>query len=419
MTKGAMIMSGKNTTVKKHVATIHINNKLTLLQRKFSNVLLLNAYDDLLLKKSHIIDIKTLCLMLNYNSKDIETLKDSLRGLTETSIEWNVLDEEGKEKSWEICTFLTYAKIENGICRYEYHERLAEKLYNPEIYANINLNIQRQFSSGYALALYENCYRFLNVGKTGLWSLETFKKLMGISKSEYYDKFKNLNQFIIKPSVKEINRTSNIIVEPLFKKTGRKITDIQFTVKENPALSLFDIEENEIRETEVFKRLNEKGISQRLAMQWIMTEGEQYIAEKLNYVDLLEKEGKIKSSYSGYLRTAIEKNYKDPKAENRKKAEERKIKRLEEEECKREEERAKKAKEEREAKEIQEYLTKLPKRKRQELITDFEEKIINGQGYTNKFLRDNYRKDAFESPMVAALYHIFVRDNYLRKGQGA
>ena len=35
----------RRQSVKKNVAAIHVSGKLTLLQRKLSNVLLLNAYD--------------------------------------------------------------------------------------------------------------------------------------------------------------------------------------------------------------------------------------------------------------------------------------------------------------------------------------------------------------------------------------
>ncbi|KHA54262.1 Initiator RepB protein [Sulfitobacter geojensis] len=68
-------------SVKKHVAAIHVSGKLTLLQRKLSNVLLLNAYDTLTTGQAHMIDARTLCLMIGYNSNDMDTLKASLRGL--------------------------------------------------------------------------------------------------------------------------------------------------------------------------------------------------------------------------------------------------------------------------------------------------------------------------------------------------
>ena len=43
--------------VKKNVAAIHVSGKLTLLQRKLSNVLLLNAYDTLTSQARHQIEI--------------------------------------------------------------------------------------------------------------------------------------------------------------------------------------------------------------------------------------------------------------------------------------------------------------------------------------------------------------------------
>ena len=65
----------RRDAVKKHVAAIHVSGKLTLLQRKLSNVLLLNAYDTLTSQTRHRIDARTLCLMIGYNSNDMETLK--------------------------------------------------------------------------------------------------------------------------------------------------------------------------------------------------------------------------------------------------------------------------------------------------------------------------------------------------------
>ena len=113
--------------VKKHVAAIHVSGKLTLLQRKLSNVLLLNAYDTLISRTRHQIDARTLCLMIGYNSNDMETLKQSLRGLAETVAEWDMLDGRGR-KEWGVSALLSYAKLTDGICEYAYSPALAEKL---------------------------------------------------------------------------------------------------------------------------------------------------------------------------------------------------------------------------------------------------------------------------------------------------
>ncbi|MEC7762034.1 MAG: replication initiation protein [Pseudomonadota bacterium] len=270
--------------VKKHVAAIHVSGKLTLLQRKLSNVLLLNAYDTLTTSRRHQIDARTLCMMIGYNSNDFETLKDSLRGLAETVAEWDMLDEQGRQE-WGVSSLLSYAKLKGGVCEYAYSDALAEKLHDPKVFALINLNIQRRFTSGHALALYENCYRFVRTGSTGWWSLDIFRRLMGVSDSAYYESYKHLNAKIIKPAVAEVNKTSNILVTPEVKKMGRQVTDIRFLIEENPQLAILDIDDGEgIRNGPVYRRLRDLGVSDRLARQWIGEHGEAYVRRKVDYV---------------------------------------------------------------------------------------------------------------------------------------
>ena len=50
--------------LKKHVAAIHIGSDLTLVERKMANVLLLNAYEELLTTRTHSIPIPLMCAML-------------------------------------------------------------------------------------------------------------------------------------------------------------------------------------------------------------------------------------------------------------------------------------------------------------------------------------------------------------------
>ncbi|MDW3183316.1 replication initiation protein [Roseobacter sp.] len=270
--------------VKKHVAAIHVSGKLTLLQRKLSNVLLLNAYDTLTQARSFQMDARTLCLMVGYNSNDFETLKHSLRGLAETVAEWDMLDATGQHE-WGVSSLLSYAKLKGGVCEYAYSPALAEKLSDPKVFALINLNIQRRFTSGHALALYENCYRFHRTGSTGWWPLETFRRLMGVDDSSYYETYKHLNAKIIKPAVAEVNRSSNIVITPETRKRGRAVTDIRFAIKPNPQLAILDLDDGAgQRRAPVYDRLRAMGVSDRLARQWMTEHGEAQIAGKLDYV---------------------------------------------------------------------------------------------------------------------------------------
>ncbi|WP_420819284.1 replication initiation protein [Pacificoceanicola onchidii] len=275
----------RRESVKKNVAAIHVSGKLSLLQRKLSNVLLLNAYDTLITRAAHRIDARTLCLMIGYNSNDTETLKLALRGLAETVAEWDMLDEKGRQE-WGVSALLSYAKLKDGVCEYAYSPALAEKLHDPKVFALINLNIQRQFTGGHALALYENCFRFVNTGSTGWWELDVFRRLMGVDGSEYYKSFKQLNAKVIKPAVAEVNKVSDIIVTPETRKMGRSVTDIRFRITRNPQLAMMNIDDGTgVRGGAVYARLIELGVSDRLARQWIAQHGEDVVAEKVAFVD--------------------------------------------------------------------------------------------------------------------------------------
>lgn len=300
----------RRSAVKKHVAAIHVSGKLTLLQRKLSNVLLLNAYDSLTTHATHAMDARTLCMMIGYNSNDMETLKASLRGLAETVAEWDMLDAEGQQE-WGVSSLLSYAKLKGGVCEYAYSPALAEKLNDPKVFALINLNIQRKFTSGHALALYENCYRFVRTGSTGWWDLDLFRRLMGVGDSAYYETYKHLNAKIIKPAVAEVNKTSNIIITPDIKKRGRAVSDIRFLIKENPQMAILDLDDGEgTRNAPVYGRLRELGVSDRLARQWVREHGESYVASKLDYV---EGQGGVRNPVS-YLTAAMKADYATPQS---------------------------------------------------------------------------------------------------------
>ena len=279
----------RRESVKKNVAAIHVSGKLSLLQRKLSNVLLLNAYDTLVTRATHRIDARTLCTMIGYNSNDTDTLKTALRGLAETVAEWDMLDDQGRQE-WGVSALLSFAKLKEGVCEYAYSPALAEKLHDPKVFALINLNIQRKFTGGYALTLYENCFRFIKTGSTGWWEIDIFRRLMGVDDSDYYQSYKQLNAKIIKPAVAEVNKVSDIIITPEIRKLGRTVSHIRFKITQNPQLAIMNIDDGAgVRNTPVYDQLRALGVEDRLARQWIAQHGQDYVAEKIAYTR--EQEG--------------------------------------------------------------------------------------------------------------------------------
>ncbi len=225
--------------LKKAAPAIHIaskNGRLSFLQRKIGNILLYNAYQDLLSKEIHSIRVRDLAENVGFNSNDYDLLKTSLKQLRNIAIEWNVLNKDGKEK-WGVSSMIAEAQIENGVITYSYPPMLRKLLYNPEIFARIDLRVQKRFSGNYALSLYENCYRFKSSGTTGVIPLDTWKKLIGVEAGGTYEIFKNLNRKIVKPAIEEINLVSDIYVTVEYIKEGRKVVGLQFNIVDNAEFS--------------------------------------------------------------------------------------------------------------------------------------------------------------------------------------
>ena len=220
---------------------IQIQSKITHLQRRTWNVLLANAYNELPNKDIHRVSVAELAKKLGFNSHNEDYLKETLEALVDCTVKWNVLGKDKKER-WGVAALLASAEIENGLCTYSFAAHLRYKLYNPRIYTKLNLPLQNQFTSRYALILWEVCFDYFdlsrNEGETPFMPIETFRELMGLEAGEY-SLFKVLNRDVIKPAIKEINALTNFFVEVERKRIGRRIGELKFRisrVKELPSL---------------------------------------------------------------------------------------------------------------------------------------------------------------------------------------
>ena len=227
-----MMQLEKIDEVIKASPAIQIQSKITHLQRRAWNVLLANAYSELLDKDIHSVSMVELAAKLGFDSKNQEYLKDVLRSLRSCEVEWNLLNKDNKQV-WGVASLLASAEIENGICTYGFAPHLRLKLHNPRIYTKLNLRLQNRFKSQYALILWEVCFDYFDTdrdqGETPFIRLEVFRELMGIG-SDDYPVFKELNRNIIKPAIKEINDLTDYHVEVEPKRLGRRIAELKFRI---------------------------------------------------------------------------------------------------------------------------------------------------------------------------------------------
>ena len=306
---------------------IQIQSKISLLQRRAWNVLLANAYNELPDKEIHSVSVVELAAKLGFGDGNQEYLKEMLRSLRSCEVEWNLLNKDNKQV-WGIAGLLASVEIEEGICSYEFPKPLRLKLHNPRVYAKLNLRLQNRFRSRYALVLWEVCFDYFDTtrdqGETPFIPLETYRELMGIEADEYQT-FKALNQFVIKPAIKEINDLTDYHVEVEQKRLGRRIGELKFRitkVKQLPVQeSLFpDIENLPSVAVELIQAEIDRKVALEIAKQvWDFVSPEKlpppgtypdflvYVAEK---IEISLHAAEIKNR-GGFIIEAIRENYQN------------------------------------------------------------------------------------------------------------
>ena len=321
-----MNLAKRNELIKASPA-IQIQSKMTLLQRRAWNVLLANAYDDLPNADLYRVSVAELAAKLGFNSKNENYLKEILEALVDCKVEWNVLGKD-KEGEWGVAVLLASADIKDGICTYGFAPHLRLKLYNPRVYAKLNLRLQNEFKSQYALVLWEVCFDYFDAerdqGETPFISIETFKELMGLGKDDY-PVFSEFNRSVIKPAIKEINDLTDYHVEVAYKRLGRRVAELKFRitkVKHLPVLeSVFpDIETLPPVAVELVQAAVDRKVAVNISEQeWDFVAPEK-LPEPGTYADFLSYVSeKVEISLDasgvenrgGFIVAAIRENYQD------------------------------------------------------------------------------------------------------------
>ena len=319
---------------------IHIQNKLTLLQRRAWNVLLANAYNELPNKEIYTINITELAAKIGVQNNQTY-LKEALESLVDCTVKWNILEKD-KEVEWGVASLLGSARIQDGICLYEFPYVLRMKLYNPRVYTKLNLRLQNRFKSQYGLVLWEVCFDYFDVsrdeGETPFIPLASFRELMGIKGNEYPE-FKHLNAVVIKPSLAEINKETDYFVEVELKRIGRKVGELKFRISKPKQItgaepiqeSLYpDIEDLSPVALELVQAGVDRNMAVHIAEQgWGFVVPEKvpplgtypdfdtYVVEKIE----LSHHARDVKNRGGFIVEAIREHYIDPEAEAHRKAE--------------------------------------------------------------------------------------------------
>ncbi len=302
--------------LKKHAATIHCSNTLSLLQRKITNALLYHAYPELLLKEEHEITVKQLCKLIGYQGNNHAAIKEALKELLSTVMEWNVINDKTGQEDWTASSILASVSLQGPLCYYAYSPRMKQLLHSPSMFGRIDLFIQSQFRSSYGLALYENCIRYRGLPFTKWIEIDTFRKLMGVP-DDKYPIFRDFKKRVLDKSVEEVNTYSDLVVEAEVQKEGRRVGKLRFSLKERSKRTRIGVKPVLPLVTEVAAELRGLLIevyhfSREQAEQVLKDYSREVIVGKM---DLIEKsknyqEGRVKN-LTAYLMSALRLNYQE------------------------------------------------------------------------------------------------------------
>lgn len=297
--------------LKKHVNAIHCTNNLTLVQRKLFNALLFNAYSELPYKSQFELPARKLCILIGYNSNDFAKLKQSLLALTTTAIEWNVVDYSSTQTAvWSASSIISSAKLENGVCTYEYSSLMRELLYHPDIYGRLDMTIIPKFKSSYGLALYENCIRYQGLSQTPWFPIEVFRKLMGVL-GDKYAAFKDFKKRVLNIAIDEVNKHSSMVINSELKIVNQKVISIRFKLSNESCKKVIQSEATYLEDDFLVNTLSKNFNMSPESINTLFLKYEKaYLLEKINMILSSDafKSGKIRG-LGGYLIKALENNY--------------------------------------------------------------------------------------------------------------
>jgi len=169
------------------------------------------------------------------HEKNYHQIKTALRRLMQRVIEIETIEEDGKRR-FKLYQWFSKAEYKEGdsFIEVQFHPDLKPYLLElKKRFTKIPLKQILQLRSKYAIRLYELLKRYKDTGFRTDYLPELRKKI-GVEDNEY-TRFFDFEKRVLKPAIKEINEKTDLQVSYKKKKTGRKITHIEFKFKSKNA----------------------------------------------------------------------------------------------------------------------------------------------------------------------------------------
>jgi hypothetical protein len=303
-----------------------IAGRLSLLSRKLYNVFIAKAQehgrpglnapvDEESAELYFWMPIADVVKDADYNSNDYDTLKEHAQELQNIK----VIGESAK--MWTSEQLLSGVKIYNtkGLkskggtvwLGFAFPPEVMQAILKPNTYTKLSLYYQTQLRSSAGLGLYEVARRYAS-SPSHLTRREPWEKwyyvISGASLDSQLPEYKYFKRDHLRVAINEINRGTDIEIELLEFREGRRVKEIQFKVflKQQGAL---EIPAQPIINTAIINRIVELGVPKAEAATLYASYDEATIVSNLTMVENRIKRGPAVDSPAAYFKASIKNGY--------------------------------------------------------------------------------------------------------------
>jgi hypothetical protein len=292
--------------------------RLTLLSRRIYNALLYHAQLQGVEERQYSIPLATLIGDAHFNSRNVALLKEHIREMQTTLIEWNSVG--AGEQRWTSSQLLGAVEIaERGpgypvIISWSYPDRVRERLLKPSRYTRILLEVGAQMRSYAAAVLFELGMQYLT-SPSHLTMREDLpwwaSVLTGRSDVEKVD-YRYFKRDVLRPALAEVEALQqDFLLELIEHKEGRRVAELQFRVLRRSPPPLEVAQARNTFDLELVERLRQLGLKDEDAELLYTRTDDGLLRATVEHVEQRLRNAALPplSSPAAYLRDALKKGY--------------------------------------------------------------------------------------------------------------
>lgn len=197
---------------------------LSLFASKIYNRLIQNAFGPEMVSEGYTFQIRL--AELRGLHKGNERIRDDLKALQRTIVTARLSNGRTRQVQLLGGIDIDDSDRQNGILEYSFDPKLADLLRTSSVFAKLELRVIYQFTSKYALALYEAVSRRIRMDScVEEFDIDKLRELLRVPENKL-PRFAQLNQWAMQPALLEVNGLADFQVHMRPRKRGRTIVSV-------------------------------------------------------------------------------------------------------------------------------------------------------------------------------------------------